>query len=280
MAYLKAKYPKYFFSNLLTSVIGSEVKTKEYINEVRSRGIKILLPDINKSFGYYSVEKEGIRFPLSNIKNIGIVTCRDIVNNREDGFSDIFDCFSKIVTRNVNEKTIETLILSSCFDSFGYNKKTLLNNLDNLLNYASLTKDLDPTLVIKPEIELTEEFTKETIMANEKKLFGFYLSEYPTTVYKEEYNTIELSDIGKYFNKTIDTVALIDKVKIIETKKQDKMAFLYGSDPSGVMDYTLFPTVYNENSDIERGDVVLIRGRVEKRLDKYQIIVQKIKKLT
>ena len=279
MAYLKARYPKYFFSNLLTSVIGSEVKTKEYINEARSRGIKILLPDINKSYSYYSVEKEGIRYPLSNIKNIGIVTCRDIVNNRQNGYKDIFDCVSRIVTRNVNEKTIETLIMSSCFESFGYNKKTLLTNLDNLINYASLTKDLDPSLVIKPEIEMQEEFTKETLMANEKKLFGFYLSEYPTTIYKEKYNTIELSEVGRYFDKVIDTVALIDKIKVIDTKKQEKMAFLYGSDPSTVMDYTMFPDIYSNNKDIARGDVVLVRGKVEKRLDKYQIIVQKIKKL-
>jgi len=279
MAYLKAKYPKYFFSNLLTSVIGSEIKTKEYINEARSRGIKILLPDINKSYGYYSVEEEGIRFPLSNIKNIGIVTCRDIINNREKEFTDIFDCISKIVTRNVNEKTIETLILSSCFNSFGYNKKTLINNIDNLLNYASLTKDLDPSLVIKPEIEEKEEFTKETIMANEKKLFGFYLSEYPTTIYKEEYNTIDLIDVDKHFDKVIDTVILVDKIKVIETKKQEKMAFIYGSDPTGVMDYTLFPDVYSNNLDIERGDVLLVRGRVERRFDKHQIIVQKIKKM-
>ena len=82
--------------------------------------------------GYYKVEKDGIRYPLSNIKNIGIVTCRDIINNRGTGFTDIFDCISKITTRNVSEKTLEVLILASCFDSFGYNKKTLLTNLDKL----------------------------------------------------------------------------------------------------------------------------------------------------
>ena len=280
MAYLKARYPKYFFSNLLTSVIGSETKTKEYINEVRSRGIKILLPDINESMGYYKVEDEGIRYPLSNIKNIGIVTCRDIISNRKDKFSDIFDCISKIVTRNVNEKTIEKLILASCFDSFGYNKKTLLNNLDNLLNYASLTKDLDPSLVIKPEIEEIDEFTKEVLMANEKKLFGFYLSEYPTTIYKEKFETIDLSDVGKYFNKTIDMLALIDKIKVIETKNHEKMAFIYGSDESTTMDFTMFPDVYSKYMDLERGDVVLIRGRVEKRLNQYQVIVLKLRKLS
>ena len=68
-------------------------------------------------------------------------------------------------------------------------------------------------------------------------------------------------------------------MKVIETKKQEKMAFLYGSDPSSTMDYTLFPETYKKNMNIERGDIVLIRGRVEKRLNQYQIIVQKIKKL-
>ena len=230
--------------------------------------------------GYYTVESEGIRYPLSNIKNIGIVTCRDIIANRGEKFTDIFDCISKIVTRNVNEKTIETLILASCFDSFGYNKKTLLNNLDNLLNYASLTKDLDPSLVIKPEIEVTDEFTKEVLMANEKKLFGFYLSEYPTTIYKEQFETVDLSEVGKYFNKTIDMLALIDKIKVIETKNHEKMAFIYGSDESTTMDFTMFPDVYSKYMDLERGDVVLIRGRVEKRLNQYQVIVLKLRKLS
>ena len=57
------------------------------------------------------------------------------------------------------------------------------------------------------------------------------------------------------------------------------MAFIYGSDPSMTMDYTMFPDVYEQNKELTRGDVVLVRGKVEKRLDKYQIIVQKIKKL-
>ena len=159
----------------------------------------------------------------------------------------------------------------------------LSNAQMNEIANDSITGDLSRLIYLNnaggPEIEEQEDFTKETIMANEKKLFGFYLSEYPTTKYKDEYNTIELIDVEKYFNKIIDTVALIDKIKIIETKKQEKMAFLYGSDPTGIIDYTMFPDIYSKNMNIERGDVVLVRGRVEKRLDKYQIIVQNIKKM-
>ena len=125
MAYLKANYPKYFFSNLLSSVIGSEAKTLEYINELRKLGTEIKLPNINISTNKYEVVEDGIVFPLSNIKNVGIMTCRDIVGSRNEKFEDIYDCFSRIVSRNVNKSVLESLIDASCFECFGYNKRTL-----------------------------------------------------------------------------------------------------------------------------------------------------------
>ena len=45
------------------------------------------------------------------------------------------------------------------------------------------------------------------------------------------------------------------------------------------MDYTLFPKVYNEYSNIQKGDLLKVRGTVEKRLNQYQIVVEKIKYL-
>ena len=49
MAYLKANYPQYFFLSLLNSVIGSDVKTSEYIFEAKKRHLQIQLPNINLS---------------------------------------------------------------------------------------------------------------------------------------------------------------------------------------------------------------------------------------
>ena len=71
MAYLKCHYPKYFYANLLSSVIGSVVKEKEYINEAKGININILKPSVNKSGKSYNVDKEGIYYPLSGIR-IGI----------------------------------------------------------------------------------------------------------------------------------------------------------------------------------------------------------------
>ena len=280
MAYLKAKYPKFFFSNLLSSVIGSEVKTIEYINEARKLGINVILPDINRSTNKYEVVDNGILFPLSNIKNVGIVTCKDIINSRGDGFSDIYDCFSKILSRNVNKSTLEALIDVSCFDSFGYNKKTLYYNLDNLINYATLTKDLDPDLVIKPDIEIMDEFSKGELLSNEKASLGFYLSSHPTTIYKSRTsNVVNLVDIKNYFGKRVELLVMIDKVRVVNTKNNDRMAFYLASDDTAQTDLTLFPKVYEKYKDIDKGEIVLVKGEVQRRFDKYQIIVNEIKRI-
>lgn len=280
MAYLKAKYPKFFFSNLLSSVIGSEVKTIEYINEARKLGINVILPDINRSTNKYEVVDNGILFPLSNIKNVGIVTCKDIINSRGDGFSDIYDCFSKILSRNVNKSTLEALIDVSCFDSFGYNKKTLYYNLDNLINYATLTKDLDPDLVIKPDIEIMDEFSRGELLSNEKASLGFYLSSHPTTIYKSRTsNVVNLADIKNYFGKRVELLVMIDKVRVVNTKNNDKMAFYLASDDTAQTDLTLFPKAYEKYKDIDKGEIVLVKGEVQRRFDKYQIIVNEIKRI-
>ena len=68
-------------------------------------------------------------------------------------------------------------------------------------------------------------------------------------------------------------------MKVINTKKGDKMAFITGSDETGTMDFTLFPKVYRLYEGIEKGDLLKVRGTVEKRLDQYQVIVQRIKYL-
>lgn len=37
MAYLKAYFPTYFYASLLKGVIGSEIKTIEYLNELKNK---------------------------------------------------------------------------------------------------------------------------------------------------------------------------------------------------------------------------------------------------
>lgn len=281
MAYLKTHYKTIFFANLLTNVIGSETKTHEYIMEAKANKIDVVKPTINQSEERYIVKNNKIIYPLSNIKSVGAVVSKTIKEAKKDGpFIDIFDCFSRLYIAGIGKKTLEVLIMADVFKEFNYNRATLIYNLDSLFNYAELTKDIDPSLVMKPEIEMQKEYDNTYLLEKEKEVFGFYLSSHPTTMYKKDNPyCITLNNIGEYFSKKVDTLILVDKIKIIDTKKGDKMAFITGSDETGTMDYTLFPKIYKEYSNIQKGDLLKIRGNVERRLNQLQIIVERIKNL-
>ena len=278
MAYLKAYYPKIFMKSLLTSVIGSSVDTKEYIDECRQNHISILPPDINKSGKDYVVEKDGIRYPLTNIKNLGILVVESILEARKKGpFVDIYDFIKRTNRKTVNKKVLEGLIDAGCFSSFHLNKKTLHQNLDVIFNYGELIKDLDEEYALKPELEVVEEYSKKELMQMELDAFGFYLSTHPVTDYRlERNNSILLKDIAVYFDKNISILVIVDSQKEVETKKGDKMCFITGSDESGTMDIVLFPTTYQNYGKVETGSILEVTGHVEKRFDQYQMIANKL----
>ena len=278
MAYLKYYYPKYFYASLLSSVIGATIKESDYIREAKISGISILKPDINKSGVNYTVSKEGIYYPITGINGIGSIIGKQIVDNKNGTYTDIFDFLIK--NSNVNKKVLESLIMAGCFDSFKLTRKTLMENLDELLNYQELVSTLDKDFVLKPELENMQEYTNDELIGIEKELFGFYLSNHPVANYKAKFdNIISLEEVPNYFNKDINCVVLVEKVKTINTKKGDTMMFLDGSDEYLKRDFTLFPKIYQKYKNIRVGDIVKISGKVERRYDAYQIIVDTIEKL-
>lgn len=278
MAYLKVHYPKYFMKNLLTMVVGSTIKTKEYIYECKLLDIDVLPPDINYSTSNYEVCDKGIMFPLSTIKNVGISAASSILEERKKGlFKDIFDFISRCYGKSVNKKTLESLIDSGVFNSFGYNRHTLKENLDAIINYGELGDLLSDDDSLKPIINEFEEYSKKELMALEKDIFGFYLSHHPVTEYRLKYNNnVSLETIDSYFDKNINIILYVDRIKEINTKKNDKMLFITASDELSTIDVVLFPKVYSSINNIDVGDIIEITGQVEKRFDKYQIIVSKI----
>lgn len=275
MAYLKVYYKDYYYINLLNSNISGEAKTKEYIEEAKRCGINILKPDINLSQNKYSKESDGIRLPLRVIKGVGSSSSDAIISARGDKpFTDFFDFIARSYGFNVNKKTLENLILAGVFDAFGYNRATLLKNISSSITYAELIHDLDASLVNKPEMVMESEIPEFDLMQHELDLFGFYVSTHPASKYTKVMKQI---DIASNFNKIVKTVVLVEKIKVIKTKKNKDMAFLVGSDETTSNEFILFDNL--NISEINVGDLLLIEGRVERRLDKYQIIVNQISKI-
>lgn len=275
MAYLKANYSLVFMKNLLNMVIGNSIKTNEYIYECKKLNVELTKPDINISEDKYIQKNGKLFFPLNLIKNIGVGAVELILKERhKKQFDDIFDFINRCYGKIVNRQVIESLIYSGAFDSLNYNKRTLIYNLDVIINYGEIGSLLQDEL--KPIIEEKEEFKQEELMQYELDMFGFYITTHPITKYKIKYNNLSINEIENEINKDVELVLLVNKVKENTTKKNEKMCFINAMDEVSNIDLVLFPKVYEKNQNINRLDVIHLFGRVEKRFDKVQIIVNKM----
>lgn len=276
MAYLKAHYKKYFYISLLNSVIGDTTKTVEYLYEIKKYQIEVVKPDIRYSKDTYILKDDKLYAPFNIIKGISKLISTKIIEKQDD-FEDIYDIFSKL---NLNKGTYEILIQAGIFDNFEYNRKTIIENLDSLINYSSLSHDLDEEYILKPEIIEHDNYSFLELINMEKDLYGFYLSNHPTINYKTRFHDIiNLNSIEKYFNTYQNMIVLVEQIKEIKTKKGDKMLFFKGSDEERVVDFTVFPKEYEKYFDIKRGYILKVNGHIEKRNGVYQVVVSKIDKM-
>jgi len=250
------------------------------IKEAIKKNVSFILPDINISGDEYAINEEGIIFPISDIKGIGKNITSEIVKVRGNGFKDIFDCLIKLSEKNVSKKAIETLIYAGAMRKFGYNVNTLISNLDGLLTYAYLAKgiDSDSNFIEKPIINDKEEFKDDFLMAKEKELFGFYLTHHPVIPHKLNLKVLDIKDISKHIGSYVDVVLIVDKIKTHVDKTGNTMAFIQGSDELANVECIIFSKVYAAIGTLNKGDILLVKGKVDKRSD-ISLVVEKVKKL-
>ncbi len=279
MAYLKANYPVFFIANLLNMSIGSDVKTKEYIDEAKKKNVLVFKPNINVSMDYYMIKNNALLLPLNTIHNVGGSAVTEIIKERINNgkFTDFFNFVARIYGKSVNCKTIEALIDADTFRDFNINHKTLYDSIDSALDYAALCSDLDESLVMKPNYEYTEEYSENELMASELNSFGFYVTNHPASKYQD--GIMKIKDMRAFFDKYVNLVVIIGSVKKIKTKNGEDMGFILGSDETGSADFIIFPKNNKFLTMIKKDDLVKIRGQVTRRLDKYQIVISNVEKL-
>ena len=277
MAFLKRHFFKYFQVAILNNNIGNDIKTKTYILETKKNNIEILPPDINISTNKYELIDNKIICPLSIITNVGSLVANEIIKNRkEEPYKDFTDFVIKNYSIGINKKVITSLIKAGCFNSFNINEPTLINNLDNIINYAELCNDAGLIELTSPNLIKYDDYSKEEKYNNQYSSFGFYLSEHPTNIYKES-NDITTKNIEQYFDKNISLVLMIDQIKEVTTKKNDIMAFITATDEYGQISLTMFPNTYKTYNNINKRDIIRVTGKIEKRYDQYQMIVNSLK---
>lgn len=273
MAYLKVHYPVYFITELMSD---GNFKNTEYISYLKQKKIVFLKPSVNNNRIDYEIIGNKLIMPLKMIKGIGEDLSLKILNNKKDKYEDLFDLVLK-TKEFMTENLLKILIDAGAMDCFGLNHQTLINNIDSALNYASLA-DIDSSLVKKPAIIEYPEYNEDILREQERNAYGFFISNHPASKYISP-KIMKLKEIDKNLFKKVTVVCLIDNIKMVKTKHQEPMAFFTASDETSSVEFTVFPTEYEDFKNSKVGELLEIKGTVSKRFDKMQIIVNNIRKL-
>jgi DNA polymerase-3 subunit alpha len=143
-AYFKTHYPVEYMTSVLNCSVDNPDKVISAINESSKLHIPILLPNINRSEAFFSIENEdietpSIRFGLAAVKTIGETAIRPIVEERKEKgpYSSIDNFCRRADIHGLNRRTIESLIKSGAFDNFG-DRGAILESVDEILATAQM----------------------------------------------------------------------------------------------------------------------------------------------
>lgn len=310
-AYLKAYYPAEFMAAMLNSFLGNLDKVPIYINECKKLNIKILKPDINRSFKDFTVEGNQIRFGLGSVKNVGATPVENIVKEREENgeYKDFTDFCERTSSLQVNKKCVECLIKAGAFDSFGKTRSTLLASYIKIMDVVADSKNKefsnqitmfdiantdDDIKKMEYDYDEKDEFSDKELLSMEKEMLGIYISGHPLEKYKDKIEKIatvnsimlqeandaiaknEKTEIKDNQNATI--VGIITSIKKKFTKNNKVMCFVTLEDLYGKTEVIVFESVYMEAQNLlVEENIVAINGRISVREDQdITLIASKI----
>ncbi len=277
-AYLKCHYPSEFYAANLTNEISSGDKFKEYLDYVKGEGINILSPDVNKSEMFFTVDGKDIVYGLAGIKGMGAATVDLILQERSANgpYKDFLDFVRRSDNRVLGNSTMEGLIQSGAFDSFGYNRPTLMANYAEAI--ASVKEDRESASIGQNFLFGTDEQAMSSFKMRgvndydflqklelEKNYLGLYLSGHPLDIYKSNWKECVRLDLSKperiKENIKYDLIGMITDFKSLTTKSGSHMGYVNIEDYNGHLEITFFPKQWAlYEAVIEKGRVFGFRG--------------------
>ena len=315
-AYLKARYPTEFMTALLNSEQKDMDRIAFLIDECKTMGMP---PDINESEEDFTVvgpvrtdgrlerptsnginndpdpaQNNTVRFGLAAVKNVGNAVVEEMIRERRNAgaFQSIENFLERVRMKDLNKKSLESLIRAGAFDAFDERNK-LLQNTETLLKYnrerkqaaesnqASLFQD-QPLSVPSLRLADTPPVSSAERLQWEKELLGLYISSHPLKQYSAQLSQlppiaqISSKDIGR----TLYVGGMMSSMKKIVTKAGEPMAFGNFQDLSGKMELVVFPsTLKTYGTLLESQKALRVRGRVNEKDGELKLICDEVKEL-
>ena len=292
-AYLKAHYPAEYFAALLTSVLSSTDKLRMYIADAQKLGISVLPPHINESDADFAVVDGRIRFGLLAVRNVGRAFAASVAAERRLGrFSSLDDFVHRLGGKELNKRTLESLIKCGAFDGLGASRASMLSCYENILDTEqgkarnNISGQMDLFSLASGQASGTSgayeypdiaEYPLKELLILEKESSGMYFSGHMLDNYSvylsgiqrdliadiladtsEEHNSFET----KYKDRgAVKIAGIVSAIRKKEVKNGDTMAFLRLDDQSGEIEVIVFSRQYAAFSSMLSEEVgILIEG--------------------
>lgn len=312
-AYLKANYPVEYMASILTHELGEVEKVAESVAECKRMKIAVLPPSVNESFEVFTAIKgengapDRIRFGLGSIKNFGEGIAHAIIEERKTNgkFKSLSDFLSRIKDKNLNKKSLESLIKAGGMDEFAPpagGREAMYGNLDRLLEYnkekAKGGGNQDSLFGGNAAFANHDEVRLEPVapvsaqdkLVWEKELLGLYISGHPLDKYKAilDKRPLNIASVKAKALKEFEATqkvkeemvvlgSIIEEVRVIMTKKNEPMAFIRIADLTGTMEVVAFPRAYAQfKALIVPEKCVALKGKVNERNGEISLMAESI----
>ena len=296
-AYLKCHFPGEYMAAQLTSVLDNTDKVIEYIGECQKMGIKVLGPSVNFSDSGFTWEEKGVRFGLLAIKNLGRGIIHDIISEREMNgkYKSFTDFCKRAYGRELNKRTLESLIKSGALDDLETNRhsmlsgyESLLSNIDadkkrNVSGQMSLFGSFEEQATEEKQLPNVPDFTLRERLNMEKETTGLYLSGHPMNEYRETIEKIGSSTVLEIkqahgedpeAEKRVRLCGIVLNKKMKTTKSNEVMAFVTVEDMTGSVEVLVFPrTLAEYGGFLTENEAVVLEARVSSKEDEEMKLV-------
>ena len=296
-AFLKANYPVEFMAALLSSESGNLDKVAQYVEECRRMGIEILPPDVNHSGYGFDVEGSAIRFGMGAVKNVGRDPVEAIQRQREEAgpYKDIFDFCSRLDSRVMNRRVIESLNRAGAFESTRWNRRQVEEVLEAAMSEGQISQrerasgqtsllelmaaeNEAPLNRQKPELE---EWHENQLLAFEKEMLGLYVSSHPLAKHAallQRYSSASIAELSTLPEGQVVCIGgLVSNTKVHVTQRGRKMAFVTLETLESPCEVVVFSELFESKAELLVPDmIVMLQAKVSYRNGEPSLLAEDI----
>ncbi|PYD86284.1 DNA polymerase III subunit alpha [Massilia timonae] len=286
-AYLKVHHTAAFMAANMSLAMEDTEKIKILVEDAKEVcKLVILPPDVNESQFRFTPEGEprsktgkqvtNIRYGLGGVKGAGQGAIEAIIAARKEGgkFKDLFDFCKRVDRKQINRRTIESLIRAGAMDAFGVDRAVLLASVAFAMeaagqaaaaaNQVSLFGGDDSDLVAPPEYVKATPWTDRQKLSEEKIALGYYLSGHMFDSYAQEVRRFAKTKL-KDLEPSRDPRMMCGVITGVRTQmtQRGKILIVALDDKTAVHEVTIYSEVAEANKHaLKEDEFLLVVGKV------------------